>query len=57
MFLAYFVHYFLVFVNSVQHVILEFAYMLTNILIHTKSFALVVVNVFVFFTHDIQYNI
>ena len=45
------------FVNSVQYVILEFAYMLTNILIETKSFALVVVIVFVFFTHDIQNSI
>ena len=38
--------------NSVQYVILEFAYMITNILIETKSFACIVVNVFVFFTHD-----
>ena len=47
----------MVFVNSVQYVMLEFAYMFTNILIETKSFALVVVNVFVLFTHDIQYTI
>ena len=43
--------------NSVQYVMLEFAYMFTNILIETKSSALVVVNVFVFLTHDIQYSI
>ena len=41
------------FVNSVQYVILKYAYMFTNIFIETKSFALVVVNVFVFFTHNI----
>ena len=45
------------FVNSVHYVMLEFAYMFTNILIGTQSFALVVVNEFVFFTHDIQYSI
>ena len=45
------------FVNSVQYDILEFAYMFTNILIETKSFALVAVNVFVVFTHGIQYSI
>ena len=49
----------IVFVNSVQYVILEFAYMFTNILIETKSFALVVVNVYfrVFFRTLIATNI
>ena len=44
------------FVKSVQYATFEFAYMFANILIETKSFALVLVNVFMFFTHYIQYS-
>ena len=54
----YFVHkqQEIVFVNSVHYVMLEFAYMFTNILTEMKSYALIVVNAFVFFAPDIRYN-